>query len=89
MIHLLGEGRLINLAAAEGTRLPSWICLCQPGTLRRVFGKNRANFEKKVYDVPEAIDREIARLKLASMNVSIDTLTEAQVKYLNSWQEGT
>jgi len=51
--------------------------------------KNRANFEKKVYDVPEEIDREIARLKLASMNVSIDTLTEAQVKYLNSWQEGT
>jgi adenosylhomocysteinase len=51
--------------------------------------KNAKVLEKKVYGVPEDIDREIARLKLETMNVNIDTLTEEQVKYLNSWQEGT
>ncbi len=45
--------------------------------------------EKKVYSVPEEIDKEIARLKLLSMGIAIDTLTDEQVKYLNSWQEGT
>jgi adenosylhomocysteinase len=51
--------------------------------------KNAAKLEKKVYSVPEDIDNEIARLKLAAMGVKIDTLTAEQVKYLNSWQEGT
>jgi adenosylhomocysteinase len=51
--------------------------------------KNAGNLQKKVYGVPEDIDREIARLKLETMNVDIDTLTEEQVRYLNSWQEGT
>jgi adenosylhomocysteinase len=51
--------------------------------------KNAEMLEQKVYGVPEVIDREIARLKLESMAVNIDTLTEEQIKYLNSWQEGT
>jgi adenosylhomocysteinase len=51
--------------------------------------KNANKLEKKVYGVPENIDREIARLKLETMNISIDTLTEEQIKYLNSWKEGT
>ncbi|HEX7973852.1 MAG TPA: adenosylhomocysteinase, partial [Anaerolineales bacterium] len=51
--------------------------------------KNADKLAKKVYGVPEAIDREIARLKLAGMGVAIDTLTSEQVNYLNSWEEGT
>jgi adenosylhomocysteinase len=50
---------------------------------------NAASLERKVYDVPEDIDREIARLKLETMGVEIDTLTEEQAKYLASWDEGT
>jgi len=90
VIHLLGEGRLINLAAAEGHPASVMdMSFANQALCAEYLVKNRANFEKKVYDVPDEIDREIARLKLASMNVQIDTLTEAQVKYLNSWQEGT
>jgi adenosylhomocysteinase len=51
--------------------------------------KNAAQLEKKVYSVPDEIDREIARLKLKSMGVEVDTLTMEQTKYLNSWEEGT
>jgi adenosylhomocysteinase len=51
--------------------------------------KNASKLEKRVYDVPEDIDREIARLKLESMGVKLDVLTEEQVHYLNSWTEGT
>ena len=51
--------------------------------------KNADKLEKRVYGVPEEIDREIARLKLDAMGVKIDELTPAQVKYLNSWEEGT
>jgi adenosylhomocysteinase len=53
------------------------------------LSKNVAALEKKVYSVPEAIDREIARIKLDAMGVKIDTLTSEQVKYLHSWEEGT
>jgi len=49
----------------------------------------RIFLEKKVYSVPEDIDKEIARLKLAAMGITIDLLTDAQLKYLNSWEEGT
>jgi adenosylhomocysteinase len=51
--------------------------------------KNAGSLEKKVYTVPEDIDKDIARIKLDAMNVDIDILTEEQIKYLNSWQEGT
>jgi len=53
------------------------------------LARNVDKFEKKVYSVPEQIDKEIARLKLEAMGVLIDTLTPEQVKYLNSWEEGT
>jgi adenosylhomocysteinase len=53
------------------------------------MAKNYRKLEKKVYSVPEKIDKEIARLKLRSMGIAIDVLTPAQKKYLSSWQEGT
>ncbi|MDL1958125.1 MAG: adenosylhomocysteinase [Deltaproteobacteria bacterium] len=89
-IYVLGEGRLINLAAAEGH--PSSVMdmsfanqsLCSEYMLKKDFG-----LEKKVYGVPEEIDREIARLKLSSMGIRIDTLTQEQKKYLSSWEMGT
>ncbi len=89
-IYVLGEGRLINLAAAEGH--PSSVmdmsfanqALCSEYMLKKDIG-----WEKKVYGVPEEIDREIARLKLSSMGIRIDTLTQEQKKYLSSWEMGT
>jgi adenosylhomocysteinase len=53
------------------------------------IAKNAKNLEKKVYDVPDEIDSEVARLKLHAMGIEIDTLTEEQKKYLSSWEEGT
>jgi adenosylhomocysteinase len=87
---LLGEGRLINLAAAEGHPASVMdMSFANQALSAEYLIKNVANLEKKVYSVPEEIDREIARLKLAAMGVTIDDLTEQQVKYLNSWEEGT
>jgi adenosylhomocysteinase len=89
-IHILGEGRLINLAAAEGHPASVMdMSFANQALSAEYMVKNAGNLQKKVYGVPEDIDREIARLKLESMNVDIDTLTEEQVRYLNSWQEGT
>ena len=89
-IYLLGEGRLVNLAAAEG----------HPSSVMDMSFANRAlsaeymanegdKMEKKVYPVPSDIDKEIARLKLESMGIKIDTLTPEQEKYLSSWEMGT
>jgi len=90
IIHILGEGRLINLAAAEGHPASVMdMSFANQALSAEYMVKNAKVLEKKVYGVPEDIDREIARLKLETMNVSIDTLTKEQVKYLNSWQEGT
>ncbi|MEI8131441.1 MAG: adenosylhomocysteinase [Leptolinea sp.] len=89
-IHILGEGRLINLASAEGHPASVMdMSFANQALAAEYMVKNYAKLEKKVYSVPEEIDREIARLKLQSMGVLIDSLTEEQVKYLNSWQEGT
>ena len=89
-IHILGEGRLINLAAAEGHPASVMdMSFANQALSAEYMVKNAGNLQKKVYGVPEDIDREIARLKLETMNVDIDTLTEEQVRYLNSWQEGT
>ncbi len=89
-IHLLGEGRLINLAAAEGHPASVMdMSFANQALGAEYMVKNADNLQKKVYSVPDEIDREIARLKLHSMGVEIDTLTEYQVKYLNSWEEGT
>ncbi len=89
-IHILAEGRLVNLAAAEGH--PSAVmdmsfanqALCAEYILR-----HSDELEQMVYTVPEEIDREIARLKLHAMGVEIDVLTPEQEKYLTSWEEGT
>lgn len=90
VINILGEGRLINLAAAAG----------HPASVMDMSFANQAlgaeyvmkyhdTMENRVYTIPEDIDREIARLKLEAMGVQIDTLTTEQVAYLNQWQEGT
>jgi len=90
VINLLADGRLVNLAAAEG----------HPASVMDMSFANQAlgsefmlgegkSLENKVYTIPEAIDQEIARLKLESMGIVIDTLTEQQIHYLNQWQEGT
>ena len=89
-INLLGEGRLINLAAAEG----------HPASVMDMSFANQAlslewllqhadELEKRVYTIPEELDREIARLKLEAMQIEIDKLTDEQVEYLASWEEGT
>ena len=89
-VYLLADGRLVNISAAEG----------HPATVMDMSFANQAlsteyavghaaTLEKKVYPVPREIDEEIARLKLATMGVTIDTLTEEQAKYLASWDEGT
>jgi len=89
-INLLGEGRLVNLAAAEGH--PASVmdmsfanqALCAAYMLR-----NADKLENKVYSVPADIDQEIARIKLEAMGIAIDKLTEEQETYLTSWEEGT
>ncbi|MGQ9920805.1 MAG: adenosylhomocysteinase [Desulfobacca sp.] len=89
-INILGEGRLINLAAAEGH--PSVVMdmsFANQSLAAEFISKNYRQFEKKVYMLPAEMDMEIARLKLASMGVSIDVLTEEQIKYLASFEMGT
>jgi adenosylhomocysteinase len=89
-IHILGEGRLINLASAEGHPASVMdMSFANQSLGAEYMVKNADSLQDIVYGVPEDIDREIARLKLESMKVTIDTLTEEQIKYLNSWQEGT
>jgi len=89
-IYLLGEGRLINLAAAEGHPASVMDMSFANQALASEYAvEHRGTLEKKVYRVPHAIDAEIARLKLRSMGVTVDTLTEEQRKYLESWEMGT
>ena len=89
-IHLLGEGRLINLAAAEGHPASVMdMSFANQALSIEYMVKNGSKLDKKVYGVPEEIDREIARLKLEAMGVAIDVLTPQQLAYLNSWEEGT
>lgn len=89
-INLLGEGRLINLAAAEGHPASVMdMSFANQALSLEYLMKNYTTLEKKVYGVPESIDKQIAFLKLNGMNIVIDTLTPEQEKYLNSWEEGT
>ncbi|MEE8413113.1 MAG: adenosylhomocysteinase [Dehalococcoidales bacterium] len=89
-LFLLGEGRLINLAAAEGHPASVMdMSFANQALCLEYMVKNRDNLEPKVYPVPEDIDKLVARLKLDSMGISIDTLTSEQERYLTSWQEGT
>lgn len=89
-IYLLSEGRLINLAAAEGH--PSAVMdmsFANQALCAEYMVKNAKKLEKTVYSVPEKIDKEISRLKLKAMGIKIDTLTPEQKKYLKSWEMGT
>ena len=89
-IYVLGEGRLINLAAAEGH--PSSVMdmsFANQALCAEYMKNNAASLEQRVYEVPQDIDAMVARLKLAAMGVEIDTLTAEQEKYLNSWDMGT
>ena len=89
-IYLLGEGRLINLAAAEGH--PSAVMdmsFANQALCAEYIAKNYRKLQKKVYSVPEQIDKDIAFLKLKAMGIKIDTLTPEQKKYLASWEMGT
>jgi adenosylhomocysteinase len=89
-INILGEGRLINLASAEGHPASVMdMSFANQALAAEYMVKNADKLEKKVYSVPAEIDAEIARIKLEAMGVHIDVLTDEQVKYLNSWEEGT
>lgn len=89
-INILGEGRLINLASAEGHPASVMdMSFANQALSAEYMLKNADTLENRVYSVPEDIDKEIARIKLDAMGIQIDTLTEEQVKYLNSWEEGT
>lgn len=89
-LYLLAEGRLINLAAAEGHPAMVMDMSFANQALSVLYLKeNGHKLEKKVYPVPEKLDQEIARLKLASMGLKIDRLTPEQRRYLQEWKEGT
>ena len=89
-IHLLGEGRLVNLAAAEGHPAAVMdMSFADQALAVEWVVDHHAELEPKVYPVPVEIDKEVARLKLHGMGVEIDTLTEEQEAYLSSWEEGT
>jgi adenosylhomocysteinase len=89
-LHLLGEGRLINLAAAEGHPAAVMdMSFANQALCAEYMAANASTLEPRVYDVPDDIDKEVARLKLEAMGIAIDTLTEEQKRYLSSWEEGT
>jgi len=89
-IVVLGDGRLVNLATAEGH--PSSVMdmsFANQALCSEWMVKHHDSLERKVYSVPEPIDAEIARLKLRAMGIKIDVLTAEQTKYLDSWNAGT
>jgi adenosylhomocysteinase len=89
-INILGEGRLINLASAEGHPASVMdMSFANQALAAEFMMKNATTLEKRVYSVPAEVDAEIARIKLDAMGITIDILTPEQVKYLNSWEEGT
>lgn len=89
-LHILGEGRLINLASAEGHPASVMdMSFANQALSLEYMVKNADKLDNTVYGVPEDIDLEIARLKLEAMGIEIDTLTEEQEKYLHSWEHGT
>ena len=89
-IFVLGEGRLVNLACAEGhSAMVMDMSFAGQAMATEFLAKNYNTLENKVYPLPEKLDKKIAGLKLASMGISIDALTSEQKKYLNSWESGT
>ena len=89
-VYLLADGRLVNLAAAEGPpAVVMDMSFADQALSAEWVAKNASTLEKRVYDVPDEIDREVARLKLATLGIEIDSLTAEQERYLSSWREGT
>ena len=89
-IFVLGEGRLINLAAAEGHPAEVMdMSFANQALAAEFFAKHKTGLDVRVYTISHEMDAEIARLKLTAMGVSIDRLTSEQKRYLTSWQEGT
>jgi len=89
-LYLLGEGRLINLAAAEGHPASVMdMSFANQALCLEYMAKNKGKLESRVYPVPEEIDREVARLKLQAIGIQIDSLTPEQREYLTGWEEGT
>ena len=89
-LYLVGEGRLVNLAAAEGHPASVMdMSFANQALSLEYIAKNGEQLENRVYDVPESIDETVAQLKLEAFGVKIDTLTAEQEKYLNSWEMGT
>ncbi|HID79779.1 MAG TPA: adenosylhomocysteinase [Aquifex aeolicus] len=89
-IYLLADGRLVNLAAAEGHPASVMdMSFANQALSARYIAQNRGKLENKVYPVPKEIDERVARLKLAALGVEIDELTPEQIKYLQSWEFGT
>ena len=89
-LYLVADGRLVNLAAAEGhPALVMDMSFANQALSLEYAARNASELDRKVYPVPPEIDREIARLKLATMGIDIDKLTAEQEKYLASWDEGT
>jgi len=90
LIYLLGEGRLINLAAAEGHPASVMdMSFADQALCLEYIVKNHGTLKNEVYSVPESIDGQVARLKLKAMGITIDHLSREQRRYLTSWQEGT
>ncbi len=89
-LHVLGEGRLVNLAAAEGHPAAVMdMSFANQALSVEHMARRHEELERNVYSVPAEIDKEVARLKLQAMKIGIDSLTEEQERYLNSWEEGT
>lgn len=89
-LYLLGEGRLVNLTAAEGHPAEVMdMSFSNQALAAEYFVKNKRKLKNKVYSLPQKLDREVARLKLKALGVKIDRLTKEQKQYLTSWQEGT
>ena len=89
-LYLLAEGRLVNLAAAEGHPASVMdMSFANQALCLEYMVKNRGSLEIKVHSVPEEIDKQVARLKLQSMGIKIDNLTPEQKEYLTSWEQGT
>ncbi len=89
-LNLLGEGRLINLAAAEGHPASVMdMSFAGQALAAKYLIDHKDELENRVYTIPAEVDQEIARIKLDAMGIKIDTLTQEQTKYLDSWEEGT
>jgi adenosylhomocysteinase len=89
-LYLIADGRLVNLSAAEGhPALVMDMSFANQALSLEYAAQHASELDRKVYPVPPEIDREIARLKLETMGVEIDKLTEEQARYLASWDEGT